>query len=53
MGGDPQRHDPVDHKVLLADAATCNLFQQRGWLAYCLSLKQFNEEIALQFYNTL
>jgi hypothetical protein len=37
----------------LADPATCSLFQQRGWLAYCLSLKQFDQEIVLQFHNTL
>ena len=52
MGGEPQRLEPVDHRVLLANPASCNLFQ-RGWLAYCLSLKQFDQEIALQFYNML
>ena len=53
MGGELQRYEPTDHRVLLADPASCNLFQQRGWLAYCLSLKQFDQEIALQFHNTL
>ena len=53
MGGEPQRHEPADHRVLLSDANTCNLFQQRGWLDYCLSLKQFDEEIAFQFHNSL
>ena len=53
MGGDPQRHEPADHRVLLSDANTCNLFQQRGWLDYYLSLKKFDEEISLQFHNSL
>ena len=53
MGGDPQRHEPADHRVILVDENTCNLFQQRGWLDYQLSLKQFDEEISLQFHNSL
>ena len=53
MGGEPQWHDPVDHRVLLENPKTCSLFQQRGWLAYYLSLKQFDQEIVLQFHNTL
>ena len=53
MGGDPQRHKPAEHRVLLSDANMCNLFQQRGWLDYCLSLKHFDKEIALQFHNSL
>ena len=39
--------------MLLSDANTCNLFQQRGWLDYYLSLKQFDEEISLYFHNSL
>ena len=53
MGGEPQQHEPTNHRVLLVDPSSCNLFQQQGWLVYCLSLKQFNQEIALQFHNTL
>lgn len=53
MGGEPQQHELADHRVLLADPTTCNLFQQQGWLAYYLSLKQFDQEIVLQFHNTL
>ena len=53
MGGEPQWHEPADHKVLLENLATCSLFQQWGWLAYCLGLKQFDQEVVLQFHNTL
>ena len=53
MGGEPQRHELADYKVLLANPATCNLFQHQGWLAYCLSPKKFDQEIVLQFHNTL
>ena len=53
MSGEPQQHEPTNHRGLLADPASYNLFQQQGQLAYCLSLKQFNQEIALQFHNTL
>ena len=53
MGGEPQQNELVDHRVLPENLVTCSLFQQWGWLAYCLSLKQFDEEIVLQFHNML
>lgn len=53
MGGDLQWHELVDHRVLLNDASSCEMFRRRGWLDYCLSLKGFDEEVALQFLSTL
>ena len=53
MGGDLQRHELVDHTILLNDVPTCEMFRRRGWLDYCLSLKGFNEEVDLQFMTTL
>ena len=53
MGGGLQRYDTVDYKVLLGDVANCEMFRRRGWLDYCLSLKGFDEEVALQFLSTL
>lgn len=53
MGDELHCHEPSDHTVLLTNQATCNIFQQRGWLVYYLSLQRFDEEIALQFHNTL
>ena len=53
MGRCIQRNGPIDHRVLLGDPTTCEMFRRRGWLDYCLSLKGFNEEVSCQFMTTL
>lgn len=37
----------------LGEVTSCEMFRRRGWLDYYLSVKEFNEEVSLQFMSTL
>lgn len=47
------RNEPTVHDVILQDALSLAKFMNCGWLDYFLKLDSFNEDIALEFAQTL
>ena len=52
MRGQLQRHELVEHSVLIFDVEVVRRFNACGWLGYFLKLIEFDEEVAIEFINT-
>ena len=53
MGGDLIRQEPADHTTLLGDQVCLPIFQANGWTNYMLKFSTQDEELALEFLQTL
>ena len=53
MGGDLIRKEPFDHTTLLNDNLCIPLLQASNWMTYILMLSNWDEEVTLQFLQTL
>ena len=45
--------EPTNHTTLLGDQVCLPLFQARGWTNYMLKLSTWDEELTLEFLQTL
>lgn len=52
MGGDPILHEPIVHDALLLDAICEHYFRQHGWIVYFLKIRDYNEEIVVEFMHS-
>lgn len=52
MGGELIRHEPTIHEGLLQDVVCEHYFRNHDWLHYFLKIKDFNDEIAVEFMHS-